>query len=338
MKLRPPSWRNVTGDARLRLWLAKLPGLVHRHMRRIFRRWIYALTAFAGSVVLMWLPHADALDALWRSEQSLEVLRQQVAAPSAAVGDKSGSEAVKNASALVQVLDHLPGLMAQVRLWPTLQQTLARERLQLLSFRPVDDPMAAPLPSQAVALRLRGRFDDWVRAWSGMSEGAPVWSIDRVHIQPTTDSTAVEIDVLLRVWLRAGPDGPRAWQGQGAVGVPSAARTDAVFVDRRSAEQLASAGVLARADVTADKPAKSETMDSPDPADWSRAGLRLLGIWQEADTRHAILAFGVHWIWARVGQRVSLEGHWIEAIGDQAVNLRVGQGPVQVLNLEKGSR
>ena len=334
----PPTWRDGAWRARWPLWRATLPGLLQRQMRRTFRRWVYASTAFAVALALVWLVHADDWDALWRSEQSLENLRRQVASPSASLNVTPEPGAAQAGPALVQVLDHLPGLSAQARLWPTLQQTLARQHLQLLSFRPVDDAMAAPLPSQAVALRLRGRFDDWARAWSGMSEGSPVWSIDRVHIHPQADSTAVEIDVLLRVWLRAGPDSARAWQGLGSAHGHSAARAEAVFVSGQPKDPLMPAGLVAQASAEADTAAKSETMDSPDPAHGSWARLRLMGIWQEAETRYAILAFGTHWVRAKLGQRVSLEGHRLEAIGDAAVSLRVGQGPVQVLNFEKGPR
>lgn len=332
----PSSGRDGTWRESWQLWQATLPGLLQRQMRRTFRRWIYACTAFSVGVAGVWLAHADALDEYWRSEQSQEDLRRQVATLPTTLNTNPEPAVPKNAPALVQVLNHLPGLSAQARLWPTLQQTLARQHLQLLSFRPMDDPMPAPLPSQAVALRLRGRFDDWARAWSGMSEGVPVWSIDRVHIHPQEDSTVVEIDVLLRVWLQAGPDGTQAWQGHGAALVPSTAGTQMLFVRGQSSDQAVSAGIMNH--VAADAATKSETTDSPDPRDWSWAGLRLMGIWQAADTRYAILAFGSHWVRARVGERVSLEGHRLEAIGDQSVSLRVGQGPVQVLNFEKGPR
>jgi hypothetical protein len=333
----PSSWGDAAWRTRWQRWQATLPGLLQRQVRRTFRRWIYAATAFAAGVAGVWLAHADALDEFWRSEQTLVALRRQVATAPAASAVTPQPGAVMNVLTLVQVLDHLPGLSAQARLWPSLQQTLARQRLQLLSFRPVEDPMAAPLPSQAVALRLRGRFEDWVRAWSAMSEGVPVWSMERVHIHPQADSTAVEIDVLLRVWLRAGPDGPRAWQGQGAA-VSSAARAERVFASSQPGDQIAPAGLSTHEPVANAITTKSEPMDAQDPRHWPLTGLRLLGIWHEADARYAILAFGAHWVRAQVGQRVSQEGHRLETIGDQTVNLRVGQGPVQVLNLEKGPR
>lgn len=307
-------------------------------MRRTLRRWVYASAAFAVSVALMWLAHVDTWDAYWASEQSLQHLRRQVASPPVALNVTPKSDATLYVPTLVQVLDHLPGMSAQARLWPTLQQALARQRLQLLSFRPADDSMVAPLASQAVALRLRGRFDDWARAWSGMNEGSPVWSIDRVHIHPQVDSAAVEIDVLLRVWLRAGPDGPKAWQGQAVAVFHEVARPVKVFVSTQSADQLAAAGVLTQELMAEGSAAKSEILDSPDPTHGSWTRLRLMGIWEEAGTRYAILTFGSHWVRAQVGQRVSLEGHRLQAIGDQAVSLSLGQGPVQVLNFEKGPR
>lgn len=334
----PSSGRGAAWHTRWQAWQATLPALLQRQAHRTYRRWIYACSAFAVGAAGVWLAHADVLDGFWHNAQSLEALRRQVASTPVALTSAPASADPQQVAARLKVLDHLPGLSAQERLWPTLQQTLARQHLQLLSFRPVDEAMAAPLPSLAVALRLRGHFDDWVRAWAGMSEGMPVWSMERVHIHPLADSSVVEVDVLLRVWLRAGPDGPLAWQGQGAAEAPSAPRGQQVFVNGQRGDLAVPAGLLTQERELANTANPLASGDSPDPKDWSPAGLRLLGIWQEAETRYAILAFGAHWVRAREGQRVSREGHRLEAIGDRSVRLRAGPGPALVLNFEQGSR
>lgn len=239
----------------------------------------------------------------------------------------------------VQLLDHLPGQLAQARLWPALHQVLERRHVQLLSLRPVEERLVAPLPSQALALRLKARFDDWAQAWADMSEGIPVWSMDRVRITPRTDPQGfVEIDVVLRVWLRAGPDGPLAWSGQGGPVPVSGPHASAVFFSDRLAQMPLRQGTLTPDQQDAATSVPVWPGDSPDPEHWPWAHTRLMGIWQESPNRQAVLGFGSHWAWARTGQRISQEGHVLETIGDQSVTVRSVQGTVQVLNFGKAPR
>lgn len=308
---------------------------LHRQMRRVFRRWAYACVGFAVGIALVWLMHADALQEVWHTERSLDDLRSQLALPAVASGSESGSRTVQQGP----VLAHLPGQSTQARLWPALQQSLGRHHLQLLSLRPVGDQSqkGAPLPSQVVALRLRGRFGDWVRAWAGMDEGVPVWSMEHLRISPLAGSEDVEVDVVLRVWLRTGADGALAWTGQGGTASGYADQGEAVFGRTPLLEaQRAAAPVAGVASHTGASGSLGH-VDSPNPVHWPWAHVRLMGIWQEAGARHAILVSGSHWVRAHLGQQVSQEGHRLESIGDQAVHVRVGQGPLQVLNFEKGS-
>jgi pimeloyl-ACP methyl ester carboxylesterase len=47
-------------------------------------------------------------------------------------------------------------------------------------------------PSQAVALRLQARFDDWVAVWAAMNARGPVWGIERLRITPQGGEVAME--------------------------------------------------------------------------------------------------------------------------------------------------
>ena len=322
-----------------RAWQSDGPAWLKTQVRRTYRRWVYACTAWMAVLVLFWFVHADALEEVWRTEQSLLALRQQLASRPAPLKGASEVSAPEKLDALVRMLDHLPGQSVQARLWPALQQSLERHHLKLLALRPVQEGLQAPLPSQAMALRLRGRFGDWMQAWESLSEGAPVWSLDRARISAQADSEQVEIDVQLRVWLRAGADGPSAWQGRGGGrGADARDHSGRVFVSSQPGEADPPQRLGQEPSLEADASGLQASAVSPDPEQWPGSQVRLVGVWQEGEIRHAILACGPHWVRARIGQRVSREGHRLETIGDQAVAWRAGQGPVQVLNFEKGPR
>lgn len=321
-------------------WQAEWPTRLQSQLRRTFRRWVYAGMGAALGVTLVWVLQAEALEEVWRTEQALDTWRAQVVERPQA--RPSGTPAVARLSTeqATQMLDHLPGQSAQARLWPALQQVFARRHVQLLSLRPVQERLAAPLPSQAMAWRLQARFGDWAQAWADMNEGVPVWTIDRMRISPRTPPQAVpevEIDVVLRVWLRQDPEGPLAWSGRAGPQSASVPHAAAVFVGDNPLQAHALA-VSAQAAADAAKPLVAGPSDSPDPSDWPWARVRLTGIWQQSPTRQAILEFGPHWAWARAGQRISLEGHVLESIGDQSVSVRSGQGVVKELNFAKVPR
>ena len=315
-------------------WRSEGPSWLQRQARRIYRRWVYACAAFFAVLLVFGLWQIESLEELWHVQSVLSESRAQVAAQPRDLVLASSSARGDATQALTQSLAHLPGSSSRSLLWPALQQSFERHRLVLLSLQPVSDAVAAPLPSQAVALRLRGRFDDWGRAWTALSEGIPVWTMERVHITPQAHAPWVEIDVLLRVWLRADQDGEKAWRGE-SVSNPVSTQEPAVFFHGASsgsgsAKSLVSSGL----DGALAAP-QAAAQDSPDPMHWPITGLRLLGIWHGPETAYAILAVGPHWISAQVGQRVSQEGHRLVAIGDQAVSLRAGMEPLRVLRFEK---
>ena len=327
--IRSQSWTGLW-----QLWRSEGPSWLQRQARRIYRRWVYACTAFFAVLLVMGLWQAETLEELWQAQGVLADLRVQVATQPRDLPGASDSAKGEAAQALSQSLAHLPGVSSRSLLWPALQQSFERHRLELLSLQPVSDKVAAPLPSQAVALRLRGRFDDWGRAWTDLSEGVPVWTMERLRITPQAHAPWVDIDVLLRVWLRADQDGDKAWRGQTVSNTVSTQGPAVFFHGAPAGSEMVMALAPAGLDGALAAP-QSSAVDSPDPKHWPMAGVRLLGVWHGPQTVHAILAFGPHWVSAQVGHRVSQEGHRLVAIGDQAVSLRAGLEPVRVLTFEK---
>jgi hypothetical protein len=243
-----------------------------------------------------------------------------------------------------------------------LEQLFAQHGVRLLSLRPEPvSPMGA-WPSQAVALRLQARFDDWVAVWAAMNTRGPVWGIERLRITPQGGEVAIE--AVLRLWLSPAatstPGGGAAlasgalFPGPASVALRSRAGGP-VFVTTPSPTAASS---VAAPSLKPDDPVSSQTgagvqsrtspqenrasvlqmaLFSPDPADWPLEQVRLAGIWQHAQDAQLILMAGPHWVRARVGQRIGTQGHVVQSIYAREVHLRAAQGPVQVIGLEKAT-
>ena len=332
-----PSWLPV-GRERWR-WLA--------------RRWTFALLGFAvGGLWVAWL-HAPSLGVLWAQEDQLQSLQGQLAQLKSQTRQAQiqGQKAAQQASP--QGLAQLPNLEHQGLIWLQFSQLLAQHAVELRSLRPVPDALPAPLPSQAVAVRLQGQFDDWVAVWRAMNANGPVWSIDRLRITP--QAPGVDIEAVLRVWLGDGPGQDfMALSDKAAAGLTGLASVrSGVFwqepelvvevpgkawsVSGASLPQVQEGEATPSEPVTADRSQRLASTDplSVDPAQWPVERVRLLGVWHHAQEAHAILAAGPHWVRARVGQQVG--DHWLGSIHAQEVHLLAGQGTVKVLGLAKAS-
>jgi hypothetical protein len=248
----------------------------------------------------------------------------------------------------------------QAAVWPQLERSMAQHGLRLLSLRPEPPSPVGAWPSQAVALRLQGRFDDWVNAWAALNTRGPVWGLERLRITPQEGGVA--IDAVLRLWLSPEatlmPKSPWApvateWmpaqvligQRLGAVApvfvatTTPAATLSGVADGLKAVEPLRlSAGAAfqssAKALESLDLPPPMPTL-SPDPTDWPLDQVRLVGVWQQGQGVHPILMAGPHWTLARLGQRIGLQGHVVDSIHAGEVHLRAAQGPVWVIGLEK---
>lgn len=298
------------------------------------------MAGFVLGLVLMGWGHADVVQALWQTEDAVADLRSKLQLLQTSAGTvKVRPEGEKHLPASLALL---PTQGQQALVWPRLQQMLASHHVRLLSLRPVPDPVAAPMPSQAVALHLQARFEDWVEAWSAMTASGPVWSIERMRITPR--DAGVDLEAVLRVWMSdvtAGGGDSQGWAGAQVVrggwpasvrAAPGRAEADSVFVHPstvgvRSPPQSAQPIQAAAAPIDA--------VLQADPRHWPMSHLRLAGIWQDAQERQVILLAGPHWVRAQTGQRVTREGHTVEGIDADKVRLRAVNGTVEILTFAK---
>lgn len=322
--------------------------------RWLARRWTFALLGFAAGLLWVAWWHAQALGVLLTQEDQLQSLHGQLAtlkAQSSRVQQQSGAP-----QAPPVLLAQLPSEGRQGVIWLQLSQLLAQHAVQLRSLRPLPDVLPAPLTSQAVAVRLHAQFGDWTAVWLAMNANGPVWSIDRLRITP--QDQGVDIEAVLRVWFGDGPGSAALFEPD--LLHPEATRTarmkSAVFrqvpepdaqwladpQDKSEAaaawRQVAAVDQAQTVDVAVEGAALGRVNPvvlSADPALWPLERVRLLGIWQQAQDSHAILAAGPHWVRARVGQQVA--GHRIDRILSQEVHLLPSLGAVKVLGLAKAS-
>lgn len=343
-------------------WRPAWPKLWRDRWRWLARRWGFALAGFAVGLLGVGGWQFESLQALRESEAQLFDLQAklQVQRPSGQL--KPAPEAVNALNTPTgppPVMAWWPIQGTQAVVWPQLQHLMAQHGLRLLSLRPEPPSPVGVWPSQAVSLRIRGRFDDWVAVWAALNARGPVWGLERLRITP--EEGGVSIDAVLRLWLSpATSDLPKPAEAivpatlmrdsvqlalRAAVGAP-------VFVATPSESMTASGGVdpSEQASVSVAKAVSSSASAtdhrtsaspmaalSPDPALWPLDQVRVAGVWQEAQGAKLILMAGSHWVTARVGRRIGPQGHVVDSIHAHEVHLRAGQGPVWVIGLEKAT-
>jgi hypothetical protein len=331
--------------------------------RWLARRWAFALAGFAAGLLGVGGWQFHELEALWETEAQVEDLRKKLHAH---IQQSPTNQASGVATALTapmgppRVMAGWPVQGTQTTVWPQVERRMVQHGLRLLSLQlePLSD--VGGWPSQAVALRLQGRFEDWVAVWTALNARGPFWGIERLRITPLEAEVAV--DAVLRLWLSpeaAGtpspaqtglptdlmmddvPVAPRIRAGA-PVFVPTAAppATSPIVMAGLKAEvpMPGSAGLGALSNTVAKEsraPIPPPTMLSPDPADWPLDQVRLMGVWQSEQDVQLILQAGSHWVPARVGQRIGPNGHVVHGIHAQEVHLRAAQGAVWVISLEK---
>jgi hypothetical protein len=288
-------------------------------LERLVRRWAWAL---AGVMVGMSLVAFFAWETyeehdLWLYKvQALRAAHKAVPAKSAA-----SSPAASDTFALV---DRLPAQRDVSGLWLALQQGMTQRGLQVQDMRPQALLPARGLSSQAVALRLQGRFVDGVQVWASLVDSGPVWSLDQLTVTPGAQPGQLQWDGVWRVWLRTDAPSAQAWP---------ALWTQSV--------QHAQAGVdpFVAAPTLAQQPVASEPLPGDIPADprhWPLSRIRLLGVWQQGPQLQAVLGAGPHWVVLGAGATLAQEGYRVKTVGSDAVELQAtqGRGPVHVLRLE----
>jgi hypothetical protein len=334
---------------------------LQRLAERWLRRWGYALTGLALGWSGMWLARPEVSEAHASAVQAVANLTQQLdgtpAGPTAPTPAQIWTATDKSATDAQRLLQALPAGSQPEHVWISWQQTLAAHGLRLQSLQPIPPTStqgrSGALVSHAAAWRALGRFEDWARVWAACAESGPVCTLERIQVVATEQAAEVQIDAVMRVWMRPAeksaadvaeqaadqPTGEAVqadWMADGRTDVRRSQRSRvALFapgLDAGAVAAQAHAGLaqeatpLANANATL---AAASGADLPDdPHQWPYTRVRLAGLWQQGDARLAVLSAGPHSVRVVPGQRVSLEGHRVVDITDVGVDLRLGQGPV----------
>lgn len=359
MQARPWTWAALAPA-----WRLDWPTQWRDRWRWLARRWAFALGGFVVGLLGVGGWQFEALEALWENEAQVHDLQAklnaqlQVQLQPAQVKPRPGSDALNTLTGPPSVMARWPTEGTQAEVWPQLERWMAQYGLRLLSLRPEPPSPAGAWPSQTVALRVHGRFDDWVLMWAALNAQGPAWGMERLRITPHEGGVA--IDAVLRLWLSPGAKGRPKSDGAtlptelmpGPVQVTQRAGAGTpVFVatpSRPVASPVAAAGLRDPVPTPAGigvQPsahaaenrvlAPPELILSPDPSDWPVDQVRVAGVWQQGQDALLILMAGPHWVRARVGQRIGPDGHVVHSIQAQEVHLRAMQGPVWVIGLEK---
>jgi hypothetical protein len=319
---------------------------LQRLAERWLRRWGFALSGLALGLWGVWLSHTEVNEGHAKAQQAVAGLRQQMATLPGVLSAKPG----KPLSFVEQkMLASLPGAIRQEHIWGDVQQALTQHGLQLLSLRPLPptgaDPRHGGLSSHAMAIQLRGRFEDWTRMWAACALTGPLCAMDRISVVATAKPAEVQIDAVLRVWMRpvelGVPEEPAqaGWLASAPMeNRPALHRRGALFA---MAQAVPAAGDAARLLASTDlKPSNAPGSGSgnggafalaalpEDPHHWPLDRVRLVGLWRQGTERQAILSAGPHWTKVSKGQRVTLEGHRVVAITDEGLSLRRAQEPL----------
>ena len=352
--MRSRSW---TWVALAPTWQLGWPKLWRDRWRWLARRWAFALAGFAAGLLGVGSWQLEDLQALWASEAQVDDLQKKLQehlqqAPSFQAPVAATALTVPTGPPPAMAGWPAPGTQAAV--WPQVERLMVQHGLRLLSLQLEPPSTMGIWPSQTAALRLQGRFEDWVRAWAALNARGPLWGVERLRITPQEGGVAVK--AVLRLWLSPEPAqadvSTELMQADGSVVLRVGAGAP-VFVPTASPPASASvvstglkdevlgsvpAGIVARSGTLApDSQAAASTVGSlsSDPAHWPLAQVRLAGVWQSGPSAQPILQAGPHWVSARVGQRIGPHGHVVHSIHAEEVHLRTAQGAVWVIALEK---
>ncbi|WP_396430525.1 hypothetical protein [Limnohabitans sp.] len=317
---------------------------LQRLAERWLRRWGFALSGLALGLWGVWLSHAEQSEGHAKSVLAVAGLRQQMATLPSVL---SAPTAKSLSSVERSMLTSLPDATRQENIWSDVQQVLIQHGLQLLSLRPMPPTVAdahhGGLSSQVMTVQLRGRFEDWARMWAACVWTGPLCALDRISVVATANPDEVQIDAVLRVWMRpleiAVPEGSAqaGWLTPAPIENTQAVQGRAALFALAHAVALPKAGDAALALAKMDlKPSNvpgtagafaQETLPQ-DPRHWPLDRVRLMGLWRQGTDRQAILSAGPHWTKVSKGQHVTLEGHRVVAITDAGVSLRRAQEPL----------
>ncbi len=310
------------------------------------RRWGFAVTACVLAWVLgVWL-HAPTWQAHAQLKSEVQGLHAQLAAVPTPRPKASGP-------LMPEDVLRLPSLDQQEQVWAYLRNTLAQHQVKLMFKQPVSEVVHAPLPSQAMSLRLQARYENWAGAWASLVRMGPVWSMDRLRVVPSADKEKVDIEVVWRAWFSPERGGSIPHNAVFAGGLPASPQAPipknvpSVFdmpfsitppLEREAPSVAmpttgAAVGVLPDSTALADVPPK-EPLFSSEPERWPMLPLRLIGIWRQGDQAEAVVANAAHWFRTQEGRQISLEGHKVWRIGRDDIQVRDPAGRVQIFQME----
>lgn len=291
---------------------------------RMARRWGWALAgAGAGAcLTLGWCWEIYEAHGHW--QHKVQALRQELLR----AGGKQPGTVAASLPETGALLDRLPAQRDAAGLGLALQQGLAQRGLQVQALRPQALQSTAPLASQAVALRMQGRFEDGAQAWSSLVDAGPVWTLERLSVTAGGQVGQLQWDGVWRVWLRPDAPGAQAWP---------ALWTRHAHHARVGGDPFVTTPAMAPQS-GASEPVHGEI--PPDPQQWPLVQVRLLGVWQQGDRLQALLGAGPHWTVLGPGARLAREAYRIQAVQADAVVLQaaVGRGPLRVLRFEGDGR
>ena len=310
------------------------------------RRWGFAVTACLLAWGLgVWL-HAPTWQAHAQLKSDVRALQAQLAAVPSPRPKASGP-------LMSDDVHRLPSLDQQEQVWAYLRNTLAQHQVKLMLMQPVSEVGDAPLPSQAMSLRLQARYENWAGAWMSLVRLGPVWSMDRLRVVPSADKQSVDIEVVWRAWFSPERAGSIPHNAVFAAGLPASLQAplpkhvasvfDMPFSITPQLEQEArtvamastgaAVGMLPDATALAEVPPK-EPLFLSEPERWPMLPLRLIGIWRQGDQAEAVVANAAHWFRTQEGRQISLEGHKVWRIGRDDIHVRDPAGRVQTFQME----
>jgi len=344
-------------------WRLGWPSLWRDRWRWLVRRWAFALAGFAAGLLGVGSWQLEDLQALWESEAQVDDLQkklQEHLQPAQSNQVPVAPTALTMPTGPPPVMAGWPAPGTQATVWPQVERLMVQHGLRLLSLQLEPPSTMGIWPSQMAALRLQGRFEDWVRAWGALNARGPLWGVERLRITPQEGGVAV--DAALRLWLlpvasgtpapaqanlhaeRMPSDGPIALRNRSnaPVFVPVATRPETSLIPAAGLKVAvptpvsAAVGPPPRSLASEGRASTSPlTMLSPHPVQWPLEQVRLAGVWQSGQAAQLILQAGPHWVPARVGQRIGPHGHVVHDIHAEEVHLRAAQGAVWVIGLEK---
>ncbi|WP_353236639.1 hypothetical protein [Limnohabitans sp.] len=316
------------------------------HWRWWTRRWGFAVMACVLAWGLgVWL-HAPTWQAHAQIKSEVQVLRAQLSAVPSPRPKASGP-------LMSDDVHRLPSWDQQEQVWAYLRNTLAQHQVKLMLMQPVSEAASAPLPSQAMSLRLQARYENWAGAWASLVRTGAVWSMDRLRVLPSADKQNVDIEVVWRAWFSPGMRGSTPHNAVFAGGVPASPQVlllehvasvfDMPFSmtppQERETQMVvtpatgAAVGLLPDSTALGDVPPK-ELLFSSEPERWPMLPLRLIGVWRQGDQAEAVVANAVHWFRTQEGRQISLEGHRVWRIGRDDIHVRDPAGRVQTFQME----